>query len=289
MHFIIIIFFLLLSCLSSHAEELKIGLIPEQNVFAQLKRYSILGDYIKKKSGLTINFIVLSRYGNLVSNFQKENLDGAFFGSYTGALAIEQLGIDPIVRPVNLDGTSTYRGYIFVRKDSGIKTVKEMKGKRVVFVEKATTAGYVFPIAYFKTHKVSDIDKYFKEYYFSGSHDAAVYAVLNRKADIGCAKNTIFDMLAQKDSRVRNELTILAQSPPVPQNGLGLRKNIPEPLKEKLYNLLINMDKDMEGRDILKKFGALRFIPTQRDDYRPVYQIAEDAGINIKSYRYINK
>ena len=48
-------------------------------------------------------------------------MDGSFFGSFTGAMAIEKLGVEPIARPVNLDGTSTYKGYIFVRKDSGIK------------------------------------------------------------------------------------------------------------------------------------------------------------------------
>lgn len=289
MYLVITFLIILITFTQSFAEELKIGLLPEQNVFAQLERYKILGEYIQRKTGLKINFIILSRYGNIVLTFKSKGLDGAFFGSFTGALAIEQLGVEPIARPVNLDGTSTYHGYIFVRKDRGIKTVENMKDKTMVFVDKATTAGYIFPIAYLKEHGVYNIDNYFKEYYFSGSHDAAVYAVLEKNADIGCAKNTIFDMLAQRDRRVKDELVILAQSPVVPQNGLAVRKNIPNPLKEKLHDVLLKMDKDPEGADVLRKFGALRFIPTTKDDYKPVYEIANRAGINLLTYEYTNK
>ena len=177
----------------SYSAELNIGLIPEQNVFKQFKRYEPLGKYIEKKTGNKIKFTVLSRYGNIIESFHRKKMDGSFWGSFTGAMAIKKLGIQPIVRPVNLDGTSSYHGYILVRKDSGIKNIKDMKGKSLAFVEMATTAGYIFPMAYFKEHGVKDIDKYFSEHYFTGSHDAAIHSVLNKEADIACAKNTIYE------------------------------------------------------------------------------------------------
>ena len=55
-----------------------------------------------------------------------------FFGSFTYTLARAKLGIEPLARPENKDGISTYYGLIFVRKDSGIKTAKDMEGKRLV-------------------------------------------------------------------------------------------------------------------------------------------------------------
>ena len=137
-------------------------------------------------------------------------MDGAFFGSFTGAMAIQKLGVEPIVRPVNLDGSSTYHGYIFVRKDSGIKTVQDMKGKKMAFVEKATTAGYVFPVAYLKEQGVTNLKTFFSEYYFAGSHDAAIQAVLDKHADIGAAKHSIYDRLRASDPRIDKELLILA-------------------------------------------------------------------------------
>src|SRR5512138_2159859 len=125
-----------------------IGLIPELNIFKQKARFRPLGEYLSRKIGVPVEFTILSRYGNIIESFQSERMDGAFFGSFTAALAIEKLGVVPLARPVNLDGTSTYHGYLFVRKDAGISEVEQMRGKRMAFVDRATTAGYVFPLAY---------------------------------------------------------------------------------------------------------------------------------------------
>ena len=92
---------------------------------------------------------------------------------------------------------------IFVRKDSGIDDAADMAGKRFAFVDKATTAGYLLPLNYFKDKGIENYREYFSETYFTGTHEDAIYDVLNRRADIGAAKNTVFDRLALKDSRIR--------------------------------------------------------------------------------------
>jgi phosphonate transport system substrate-binding protein len=106
--------------------ELTIGLIPTQNVFKQMERYKPLGEYLPQRTGVDVRFTILSRYGNIIERFTQESLGGAFRGRFPGALAIEKLGVEPIARPVWRDGTSTYWGYIFVEKDSGIRGVEDM-------------------------------------------------------------------------------------------------------------------------------------------------------------------
>ncbi len=281
-----VVIFLLAGILSfpsaSRAEqkEFLIGLIPELNVFKQRERFQPLADYLSEKAGIKVKVTILSKYGGIVERFKTQKMDGAFFGSFTGATAIKELGVEPLARPVNLDGSSTYHGYIFVRKDSGIKSVKDMKDKRMAFVDKATTAGYIFPVAYLKENGVKNIDKYFREYYFTGSHDAAIYAVLNGKADIGAAKHSVYDRVKRDDPRVENELTILAESPKVPSNGLCVRKDLPKTIKEKLKNALLNIDKDPNGKVVLEKFGALKFIETKASDYQPVFDLIKRAEID---------
>lgn len=270
-------------------EEILIGLIPERNVFAQVERYQPLADYLSDKVKVKVKLTILSRYGNIIDNFLSERLDGAFFGSFTGAMAIKKLGVEPLARPVKMDGTSTYHGYIFVRKDSGIKGVKDMKGKSFAFVDKATTAGYIFPIAYFRENGIKDLKKYLGETYFTGSHDSAIMAVLNKEADIGAAKNTVYEEIIKENIRAREELIILAESPKVPENGLAVRKDLDAVLKDSLKKTLLNMDKDEEGKKVLSKFGAQRFIETTDSDYEPVFRIVGSAGIDLKTYDYINQ
>ena len=270
-------------------QELLIGLIPEQNVFRQRERYTALKTYLSERLGVTVNFTSLSRYGNIVERFNAEKMDGAFFGSFTFALANSQIGVEAIARPVNIDGSSTYAGYLFVRRDSGIRTATDMRGKRFAFVERATTAGYLFPLAWFREHGIDQPQTWFREMFFTGSHDAAILAVLNHEADIGAAKNTIYEQLAAENPRIRKELLLLATSSVVPQNCLGVRKDLDPQLKRSLKKVLLEMDKDPEGIDVLKRFGALGFTETTIRDYDYLHRLAAEVGIDLKTYRYKNE
>ena len=271
------------------AQKFSLGLIPEQDLFSQKQRYEPLARYISEKVGLNVEIKILSRYGNIIDNFVSGELDGAFFGSFTGALAIKKLGVIPLVRPVWLDGTSTYYGMIFVRKDSGIKNANDMKGKRFAFVDKATTAGWLLPLQFFHLNGIEDYRTWFAETYFTGTHEDAIYDVLNKKADIGAAKNTVFYRLAEKDSKIKDDLQILATSPKVPSNTLAVRKELDKPIIKKLKNVLLQMEQDKQGQEILKKFKAIKFIETTVDDYTPVFEYSNTVSLDLRKYNYMNE
>ena len=266
-----------------------IGLIPERNIFKQLDRYEPLADYLSRRIGGDIKLKVLTRYGNIIDNFVSAGLDGAFFGSFTYTLAHVKLGVEPIARPESFDGISTYYGMIMVRKDGGIKTAQDMKGKIFAFVDRATTAGYLLPLAYFKENGIDDYQTFLRETYFAGTHEAAIYDLLNKKADICAAKDTVFARLAARDRRLSKELLLLARSPEVPENGLALKKNFDGTIKNELKKALISMDKDPEGIEVLKKFGARKFIETTNDDYASVYKYVKQIGLNLSVYNYRNE
>jgi len=269
-------------------EKFYLGLIPEQNLFNQKARYAPLASYISEKAGIDVELKMLSRYGNIIENFTSNGLDAAFFGSFTGALAIRKLGVEPLARPLWLDNTSTYYGMVFVRKDSSIKDANDMKGKTFVFVDRATTAGWLLPLGYFVELGIGDFQSWFSETYFAGTHEDAIYDVLDGKADIGAAKNTVFYRLASKDVRIINELQILTTSPKVPANALAVRKDLDNSLKIKLQNILLQMEQDTQGRDVLLNFGARKFIQTTPNDYEPVFTYAEKVRLDLTKYNYSN-
>jgi len=269
-------------------QAIRIGLIPERNIFSQKERYRPLAGYLAEKVGVGVDLVILSRYGNIVENFASNRLDGAFFGSFTGALAHRKLGVEALARPEYVDGTSTYHGLLFVRKDSGISSADSMKGKRFAFVDKATTAGYLLPLHYFKVEGIDDYHAWLQETYFAGTHEGAIYDVLERKADIGAAKNTVYARLADKDPRIANQLTILTRSPDVPENTLCVRSDLDGSLKRRFLEALLNMHRDEAGRAVLAEFGARRFIETSEDDYAVVFEFADGIGLDLEMYDYMN-
>jgi phosphonate transport system substrate-binding protein len=253
-----------------------------------MERYEPLGEYLSRKTGTNITFKILRRYGNIIDSFNSSGLDGAFFGSFTYTLAHAKVGVEVLARPVALDNTSTYYGMIFVRKDSGIRTAQDMKGKRFAFVDRATTAGYLLPLDYFQKHGISDYNHFLKEAYFTGTHEDAIHDVFNKKADIGAAKNTVFQRLASEDPRILKELVVLDRSPEVPENALALRKDIDASVRNLLKESLLNMHLDPDGKQVLERFGALKFIETTNKDYSVVREYAEHVQLDLSTYEYMN-
>ncbi len=284
----IILFIIILSPLSaSSQDELLIGLIPEENIFRQMDRYRPLAEYLSKKLGIKIKLTIISKYGDIIDNFVTRRMDGAFFEAFTVVLALDRLGVDPVVRPVTLDmASSNVKSYLITRKDSGIKSVADMKNKRMAFVDKASVTGYLFAVAHLRANGVRDIDSYFKEYYFTGSHDSAIYSVLDYRADVGTVKSKVYKRMIDNDPILNNELRIIAESGEFPDTTLCLRSDLPKNIKLGIKNILLKMDRDPEGMEVLKKYGALRFNETKIDDFLPVVDLINKAGLDIKTYKY---
>jgi phosphonate transport system substrate-binding protein len=265
-----------------------IGLIPEHNIFDQLDRYEPIAAYLSAKAGIKIKLKVLARYGNIIDNFHSMDMDGAFFGSFTYLLAYSKLKVEPLARPQFIDGRSTYSGLIFARKGSGVMTVNDFEGRTFAFVDRATTAGYLAPLAYFEKNGIRNYRTHFKKTYFAGTHQDSIYDVLNKKADIGAAKNTVYERLAAVDERITKELFILEESLNVPSNALAVRKDLDSSVKNQLKNTLLNMHNDTDGRNALKDFGAQKFIETGNEDYSNVYKYLREANLDLTSYNNSN-
>lgn len=278
---ILALLFLCTSFAAAGQNQITIGLVPEMNVFAQVQRFQPLADYLNHETGIAVKLSILNRYSSVIDELRKQNIDAAFLGSFTAALAVSQLSFTPIARPVNLDKTSTYHGIIFTRKNSGITTAEDMRGKTMAFVDRSTTAGYIFPLAWLKKNGVSHYQEFFKESFFAGSHDAAIDAVMKNKADVGAVKNTIFDYYLERFPAAKKELLVIARSQPVPSNGLCVTTNVDKETIAKLQTALISLNKTVPGKEVLQKLRAIKFIETRADDYAPVFELLAEAGITL--------
>jgi len=263
---------------------LRLLIVPEKNIFEQRRRYKYITDYLSMKMEMNVIVEIMANYGEISVAFQEGRADAGFFGSFSYVLTHAKAGIEIIARPEWLDGSSSYRGYIFVRKDSGIESVKDMKNKSLVLVDKATTAGYIFQRYYFKYSGIISMEDYFSRISFARSHDAAAWSVYSGEADIGGAKNHIFNSLKEEYPDFSEQMLVLAESPEVPSNGLAVRKDLNPAIKSRLKNLLLSLHENTVGREVLNNFGAHKFIVTTDDDYDALYNMIKDLGIDLYAY-----
>jgi len=290
--------------------DLSIAVLPEQSLLTQEQRYGPLVDYLGQHLGLqmSVRLKLLPNYGEAIEGLRTGRIDAAFLGSLAFALARAQAGVEPLVRPEK-DGVSQYRGLIVTRKDSGIRDWRDLRGKSFGFVDKSTTAGYVFPLLYFREHGIAHPEEYLGSVVYTGSHDLVFTKVYNRELDAGAAKDLILTEVAKRMPEIMKELRILAASPPVPNNVfvLGPKRDFPcfhchslvpvprspagasvprgpEELKRVLADLLLKLPESPEGRRVLDALGADRFIETTLEDLRVVNKMIQDVGIDPESY-----
>ncbi len=262
---------------------LHIALVPEKNVFEQKRRYSYITEYLASRLGFAVEIDLMTSYGEICENFANDQEEAGFFGSYSYTLTHAKVPLEPLARPLLLDGHSTYRGYLFVRRDSNIKTVADMRGKTLALVDKATTAGYIFPRFFFKNHGIAALNDHFSRIVYAGSHDAAAWAVYIGEAQVGAAKNHVFRDLCAEHPDFEKEMLVLAESPDVPSNAFSVRADLNPALKLRLQSLLLTMHENPEGAEALHRFGASRFVATTDADYESLYRMVRELAIDLKT------
>lgn len=119
---------------------------------------------------------------------------------------------------------------------------------------------------------------------YSATHEEVVYAILDRKSDVGAAKSTILVRLTAEDPNVVKGLFIISRTPPVPDNSLAVRSDLSDlsaSLKEKIRTVLLNMHEDPEGIKALRESKAQKFTATMDSDFQSISVYTRELGIDV--------
>ena len=161
----------------------------------------------------------------------------------------------------NLDGSYTYHSVGFARKDSGITSLADMKGKKFGFGDPNSTSGYLIPSIEIPKATGASMEpgKYFGDVVFTGGHEQTIVAVVNGDIDAGV---TWADGLGNWEDGYNsgalrkavdaglvnmNDMVEIWKSKPIPEGPVVLRKALPAEVKVKMTDLvqnMINVDKD---------------------------------------------
>jgi phosphonate transport system substrate-binding protein len=209
---------------------------------------------LSDRVGIDINIVISKDYDDLVQRFKDGSIDFAFF-SPLNFLAAERSSDAKVLLKKVYGNSEFYHSAIIVRDDSPIKTLADLQGKKLAFVDLKSTSGYLYPKVLLRKAGV-DLAKVEAE--FLGTHDAAVQALLNNSvvaagiwADTPEKKSGAWTTLAeQKKVKVR----VLQYSDPIPNDAFVVRNAFFVKRQEdvfKIMNALIDMSE--KGVNTLKK------------------------------------
>ena len=259
------------------------ALVPERNIFEQEKKYKILCEYLCDRLSVKVDFAVLSSYEEVMEQMTEGKAQGGVMGSYLAAHTMARHGMIPLIRPEWNSGRSYYSSKIFKAADSEItRDVRSWDGKTIALVNRHTSAGFFYPLALLRENGITDPDNFFSKMIFTGSHDAPVWMVARGLADLGAAKDSIFEETLRKKPELRDRVQVLYTGGNFPDATFMVTSKVLPAIRDALVNAFLGMDSTTEGRNVLSRFGAQRFILSPAGDYADVERVVKESGFDIR-------
>ena len=259
---------------------LHLVLTPSQKPTDLLATGEEFGRVLGNLAGTPVRVTVASDYAAVIEALRNHTADLAFVHPVGYVLASREAKARILVR--NLwHGKSSFTSRISVRRDAGIKTREDRRGRSIAFVDPASSSGYTYPMVLLIQRglvKNRDPKTFFKDVVFSGAHDASMRALLNGHVDAIAS----FDLAREQylpDKAERERIIFIAETPEIPEAGIAAREGLDPALLGRVRTALLSL-KPPAHADLLKRLYEIDgFAPADDRDYDPVRAAVELLGV----------
>ena len=260
----------------SKANPLRVMLIPADTGADTTKNdFQPIFNAITKNYGLHFDLKVGTSYAAVVEGLENGVVDIAFLGAVTLHQAQERDAAELLAVSVK-KGSSSYYSGIFVRRDSGIKTLHDLKGKKVSFGDVNSTSSFNFPVAMLLAGEVDPV-KDLGNIYITGSHSNSIAALVEGQVDAcACSFNAYEKAIKNKiiDPKV---IVPLQKSDPIPNPPLAMHPNLSKKVKKTLLEAFENIhEADGVKPEMIRGYGGKQY--DRYDTKFPKSKFAEAMG-----------
>ncbi|HEJ7598684.1 TPA: phosphate/phosphite/phosphonate ABC transporter substrate-binding protein [Staphylococcus aureus] len=211
-------------------KELTVQFVPSQNAGTLEAKAKPLEKLLSKELGIPVKVSVSTNYNTIVEAMKSKKVDVGFLPPTAYTLAHDQKAADLLLQAqrfgVKEDGSASkelvdsYKSEILVKKDSKIKSLKDLKGKKIVNVK---------------------------------GHDQAVISLLNGDVDAAAVFNDARNTVKKDQPNVFKDTRILKLTQAIPNDTISVRPDMDKDFQEKLKKAFIDIAKSKEGHKIISE------------------------------------
>lgn len=161
-----------------------------------------------------------------------------------------------------------FTGVILVRRDSGIRKVSDLKGKKVSYPARTALAATMMPQYYLQTHGL-DVNRDIENLYV-GSQESSIMNVYLGETAAGATWPLPWETFQKEHPDMAGALEVRWETLPLVNNGVVVRDDVPNQLSNKVATLLNTLHTTAEGRGILARVPLSRFELADDERYRVV-------------------
>jgi len=248
---------------SAATKTLTVGSIDSKDPGGEVKKFLPFARYLAaqlKSEGIDEGKITIARSIREMAEFMKKGKVDIFVDSPFPTIAVSRLAGSKLLARRWKKGVAEYRSVIFARKDGNIKKLSDLNGKIIAFEEPYSSSGYFFPKTVLRQKEFKLSQKYNPQesvspeeigYVFSYDDESTMVWVLKGKVQAGSMDDQNYKKLGRRDL---DKLLILYKSRLLPRHVVSCRSDLSWKLASKIKEILFEMDKSEEGRNILKRF-----------------------------------
>ncbi len=258
--------FILFICLLHNpivnAETLVIGSVSSRPS-AEIKRFQPLVNYLKealKPEGIDNIKLHIASSINEMSDLMADGTVSIYMDSPFPSLQLSNSGVSDMVLRRWKKGVDQYHSVIFVKKDNGITSLNDLKGKIIGFEEEFSTSSYYIPKASMQKENLTLTEKTNSNakvaaneigYIFTDDDRNTITWVRKNKVSAGAINNIKFDKIKDK---FKKQLKVIYSSVAVPRQVVNFSKKLAPALQQSLKKALLSMHTNDKGLAQLKAF-----------------------------------
>ena len=258
-------------------KELRVSAIPDENPQELLRIFTPFTNYLSKELGLPVKFFPVVDYAATVEVLAAGRLDLVWYGGFTSVQAARRArGARRLVmRREDAKFTSKF----ITRKGTGIRSLKDLKGKTFSFGSVSSTSGHLMP-RYFLLQAGIIPEKHFSKFAFSGAHDATAVWVEAGRVDAGALNFLVWDKLVKNKKVDTSKVSVFWTTPPYVDYVWMVRGGLEKGLVERISKAFLKLDyKNPEHKRLLDLNRTRGYISAKDSDWDGIEEAAIAAGL----------
>lgn len=264
----------LLLCLPVMAfAEIKLGLLPRFPEQEMIEMFSPLARYLEKETGQKVALVIPEDF----DAFTQKAISGEFELAYANPYVYIRINkAAPAAHPLALAAEpkigTKIKGILFTRSDKPYKAVKDLKGKKIAFMDPGSAAAYLIQMQMLKEAGIAKTDI---SPDFVKKPANVAEAVLFGKAEAGGIREDDLEKVPNN-----NEFRVLGTSKPIPNFPFFATKKIDAATEMKITEALLKLKAgSAKTFPILGPAKIDGFVATWDKDFDILREAAKAAGV----------
>jgi phosphonate transport system substrate-binding protein len=220
--------------------------------------YEELLQLVAGKMGKRATFSQRRTYAEVNDLVKKKEVDLAFVCSGPYTEGKRDFGMELLVVPL-ANGTTVYHSYIIANRAGSISSFTDLKGKKFAFTDPQSNTGALVP-TYMLAKRGETPKSFFKEYFYSHSHDNSIKAVADGQADGAAVDSLIWEFINKVDPSVTARTKIVEKSPPYGIPPVVVRSGLDAATRKQLKEIFLTLHNDKKAVPLLEKIQIDRFV-----------------------------